>query len=95
MVFLLINTSNFIVKNQISDEAAILACFEYFLGYPRPRLTKAREAKIAKSDLATSSIGVTLARSASVKGVSMGIASAGGACVDTRLSDIGSWLSIK
>lgn len=79
----------------MSDKVAILAYFEYFLGCPQPCLTKARETKIIKSDLAMGFIGVILAGSASVKVISMGITFTGGACVGARLPDTGFWLSIK
>lgn len=40
----------------MSDRAAILDCFRYFLNCPRPRLSKAREAKVVEGDLARSFI---------------------------------------
>ena len=50
----------------MSDGVATLAYSGYFLGRPRPCLTEAREAKVAKSDLAVGSIEVTSAGGASV-----------------------------
>lgn len=40
----------------MSDGAVILACFGYFQDCPWLCLTKAREAKVARGDLATGSI---------------------------------------
>ena len=84
----------------MSDRAAMLACSGYFLGCPRPCLTRAREAKIAEGDLVAGSIRVISARDVSVWGVSGGPVSARNAsardiCVDAKLFSISSWLSIK
>ncbi len=50
----------------MSDGAVTLACSGYFLGRPRPRLTEAREAKVAEGDSAAGSIEVTSAEGASI-----------------------------
>ena len=75
----------------MSDGTAILACSRYFLGCPRPCLTRAREAKVAEGDLTAGPIGVISARDVSIWGVSggsvsMGNASAGGIYVDVGVS---------
>ena len=84
----------------MSDGAAILTCSEYFLNCPGLRLTGAREAKGVKSDWAAISIRSIFAKSALIWGVFTEAVSMGGIFVwDTyesaRLSDIGSWSSIK
>ena len=43
----------------MSDEAATLAYFEYFLDRSRPSLTEAWETKIAEGDLVADSIEIT------------------------------------
>lgn len=73
----------------------MLACFRYFLGYPRPCLTRTREVKVAEGDLAMCSIGGIFAGDISVWGVSVeavsvGVASAGDTYVGAGLSSIGS-----
>ena len=79
----------------MSNGAAKLACSGYFLGRPRSCLTKAKEAKVAKGDLAMGSIGVISARDICVWDVSGGLVSAaglsaGGTCVDAGVSSISS-----
>lgn len=84
----------------MSNGAAILAYFRYFLGHPWLYLTRAREVKIAESDLATGFIEIISAGKVSIWNISRGLISAKGAfawgfCVNVGLSDIDSWLLIK
>ena len=79
------------------DGNAMLVSSGYFLGYPRLCLIRARKTKVAKSDLAASSIGVISTRDVSVWSIFGGPVFAGGAsaegiCIDAGLSGIGSWL---
>ena len=88
------------IKKQVFDGAAILAYSGYFLGCPRPCLTRVREVKIAEDDLAAGSIGIISAGDVSIwgvfeKAVSARSASIESTYIDTGLSGIGSWLSIK
>lgn len=59
--FLLINKSNLFTKKKMFDEIIILAYFRYFLDYLQLFLIRARDAKIAESDLAVSFIKVIFA----------------------------------
>lgn len=83
----MINISDSSIKKQISDEAATLACSKYFLGCPRPHLTKAKEAKIAEGNLATYFIGGISAGVPFIWGFFAEDASVGGAFVGARLCD--------
>ena len=52
-----INTSNLSITKHISVGAVMLACSNYFLDCSSSCLTRAREARISKGDLAVYSIG--------------------------------------
>ena len=91
----LINIPDLSIRKQISDGAAIWPCFGYFLDHLQFCLIRAREAKVAESDLALYSIGGLSAGDVSVWGVSAGTEpakdfSAGGTYIDVELSDTSS-----
>lgn len=88
----LINISDSFFKKQIFDNISILICFEYFLGYSWPCLTKTKEDKIVKSDLATYFIKNLSAKDIFVQGVFAKVISTKNTfieaiCVDIELSD--------
>lgn len=51
-ISILRNTSNSLIKKQIFDKVATLACFKYFLNCPRFYLIQAIKVNDVKSDLA-------------------------------------------
>lgn len=74
----------------------MLVCSRYFLGCPRPYLTRAKKANNTEGDLAVSAfirdistrdvfVWDTSARDASVWSVSARAASAEGTCIDAKL----------
>lgn len=73
----MINISDLSIKKQISE---ILACSKYFLGCSQLCLTRIREIKVDKDDLAICSIESIFARSIFVWDT----------CIDVELSGIGS-----
>lgn len=62
----LINIADLFIRHQISNKTIILAYFGYFLDWSRLHLTRARETKITKIDLATCLIGGISTRNVSI-----------------------------
>lgn len=67
-----------------------MLCSGYFLGCPQSCLTKAKKAKVAEVDLVTGFIKVTSTGGAFLGCVSVGVASFGGTCINSRLSSTNS-----
>lgn len=73
----------------MSNRTAILACSRYFLGYPQSCLKGAREAKVAKGNLAMDSIRVMCVGDISVWDIFRGLVSMEGAFARDIYIDVG------